>query len=173
MTIGRKLDDFADPNFKPQISELCRSFLGESEQEGILRLGGPDGTVWDVEYSAKGNVLPVRHLLVLHHKTTSAQTAGGQVSSMKKCEAHTSTSIAIGSWHRRANRVLEDETDSGEIPSWAQDYGLFLLDANERIVRWYSGAARICGHQKRRGSRQTRVFFLPRWRGLQRAATGA
>ena len=68
MVIGRKLDDFADPAFKPQISELWRALLGQGEQTGTLRLAAPDGTTTDVEYTAKGNVLPVRHLLVLHNK---------------------------------------------------------------------------------------------------------
>src|SRR3984893_7318281 len=66
--IGRSLDDFAEPSFKPVIPERWRSFLEEGEQEGTLRLVGPDGSSRDVEYSAKGNVLPVRHLLVLRDK---------------------------------------------------------------------------------------------------------
>ena len=114
--IGQKMDDFADPDFKPQISDLWSNFLGQGEQEGTLRLAGPDGTLWDVEYTAKGNVLPVRHLLVLRDKTTSTQKEG------------------FG------------EGDSGQVPSWVQDYALFLLDMNGLIVRWYSGAARIYGY---------------------------
>jgi hypothetical protein len=62
--IGRSLDDFAEPSFKPVISERWRAFLEKGEQEGTLRLVGPDGGRREVEYSAKGNVLPVRHLLV-------------------------------------------------------------------------------------------------------------
>jgi len=69
--IGRSLDDFAEPNFKPVISERWRSFLEEGEQEGELQLLGADGTPRHVEYTAKGNVLPVRHLLVLRDKTKS------------------------------------------------------------------------------------------------------
>jgi formate hydrogenlyase transcriptional activator len=69
MIVGRTLDDFADPRFKHHIPELWRSFLGQGEQEGTLRLAGPDGTLWDVEYTARGNILPVRHLLVLHDRT--------------------------------------------------------------------------------------------------------
>lgn len=107
--IGHRIDDFADPSFKPRISELWRAFLGQGEQEGTLRLAGPDGTAGDVEYTAKRNVLPVRHLLVLRDKTTAG--AG------------------------------EDH-----IPSWVQDYALFLLDAEGVIVTWYSGAARIYGY---------------------------
>ena len=73
--IGRSLDDFAEPSFKPVISERWRAFLEEGEQEGTLPLVGPDGGPREVEYSAKGNVLPVRHLLVLRDKT--AKGAGG------------------------------------------------------------------------------------------------
>jgi len=69
--IGRSLDDFAEPSFKPVISERWRSFLEDGEQVGTLQLLGPDGTPRDVEYTAKGNVLPVRHLLVLRDKATS------------------------------------------------------------------------------------------------------
>jgi len=41
--IGRTLDDFAEPSFKPQIPELWEDFLKRGEQEGTLRLLGPDG----------------------------------------------------------------------------------------------------------------------------------
>ena len=55
--IGRKLDDFAEPNFKPQISELWRAFLDTGEQEGTLRLKGPDGRLRDVAFTAKEEML--------------------------------------------------------------------------------------------------------------------
>jgi formate hydrogenlyase transcriptional activator len=71
--IGRSLDDFAVPAIKPVISERWRAFLEEGEQVGTLQLLGPDGTPRDVEYTAKGNVLPVRHLLVLRDKTKPAE----------------------------------------------------------------------------------------------------
>ena len=114
--IGRRMDDFAEPGFKPQISELWRAFLRQGEQEGTLRLAGPDGTLWDVEYSAKGNVLPVRHLLVLREKTTSAQT---------------------------------------------EDYALFLLDVDGRIVGWYSGAVRIYGYNGDEATGRHVSFLCP------------
>ena len=72
--IGRQIDDFAQPGFKPQVSQLWRAFLEQGEQEGTLRLVGPDGTLREVEYTAKGNVLPVRHVLVLRDKTAPAET---------------------------------------------------------------------------------------------------
>jgi formate hydrogenlyase transcriptional activator len=67
--IGRSLDDFAAPDVKPEISERWRTFLETGEQEGTLKLVGLDGGPREVEYTAKGNVMPVRHLLVLHDKT--------------------------------------------------------------------------------------------------------
>ena len=67
--IGRRMDDFAAPSFKPKISQLWRAFLEHGEQEGTLQLVSPDGNLRDVEYTAKGNVLPVRHVLVLRDKT--------------------------------------------------------------------------------------------------------
>jgi formate hydrogenlyase transcriptional activator len=70
--IGRSLDDFAEPSFKPVISERWRAFLQEGEQKGTLQLVGPNGGPRDVEYLAKGNVLPVRHLLVLRDKTADS-----------------------------------------------------------------------------------------------------
>jgi formate hydrogenlyase transcriptional activator len=71
--IGRSLDDFAEPSFKPVISDRWQAFLKEGEQQGTLPLVGPDGGVREVEYTAKGNVLPVRHLLVLSDKTKPAE----------------------------------------------------------------------------------------------------
>ena len=71
--IGRSLDDFAVPAIKPVISERWQAFLEEGEQAGTLQLLGPDGTPREVEYTAKGNVLPVRHLLLLRDKTKPAE----------------------------------------------------------------------------------------------------
>ncbi|MBI2681212.1 MAG: sigma 54-interacting transcriptional regulator [Candidatus Solibacter usitatus] len=112
--IGRSLDDFTEPGFKPVISERWRDFLEHGEQQGTLKLVGADGGPRDVEYIAKGNVLPVRHVLVLQPKTPAASTG-------------------------------EEIKDT--IPSWVQDYALFLLDVDGRIVTWYAGAERIYGYK--------------------------
>ena len=115
--IGRPVDDFAEPSFKPQISQLWKALREKGELEGTLGLVGPDGNPLEVEYTAKGNVLPVRNLLVLHEKTPAART--GHVAG----------------------------ADGDRIPSWVQDYALFLLDVDGRIVTWYSGAERIYGYE--------------------------
>src|SRR5579872_2396116 len=67
--IGRTLDDFVLPAVKPVISDRWRDFLQKGEQRGTLQLVGADGGPHDVEYEVKGNVLPVRHLVVLRDKT--------------------------------------------------------------------------------------------------------
>src|SRR6185437_8564973 len=65
---------FAPPGFKPQISQLWRALREQDEQQGTLRLVGPGASPRDVEYTAKGNVLPVRHVLVLRDKTAPEET---------------------------------------------------------------------------------------------------
>jgi formate hydrogenlyase transcriptional activator len=72
--IGRPVDDFAPPSFKPQISELWKALQERGELVGTLRLLGSDACPRDVEYTGKSNVLPVRHILVLRDKTAPAAT---------------------------------------------------------------------------------------------------
>ena len=67
--IGRRLDDFAEPAFRPQLEELWRTFLQRGEQRGAFRLVASDGGVREVEYTAKGDALPSRHVLALHDKS--------------------------------------------------------------------------------------------------------
>jgi len=70
--IGRPVGDFALPASKPEISQLLKALQEGGAQEGTLCLAGPDRTPRDVEFTAKGNVLPVRHILVLHDKSVPA-----------------------------------------------------------------------------------------------------
>jgi formate hydrogenlyase transcriptional activator len=119
--IGRTLDDFVEPSFKPVISERWKAFLERGEQNGMLQLVGPDGNARDVQYSAKGSVLPLRHLLVLHD--TNPRAASGRPVDIDK------------GW-----------SSGGGVPAWVQDYALFLLDADGQIVAWYAGAERIYGY---------------------------
>jgi PAS domain S-box-containing protein len=106
--IGRSLDDFAEPGFKAVISELWRAFLEKGEQQGTLQLVGPDGGPRDLEYSAKANVLPVRHLVVLRDKTSDTR-GGGPVEADK-------------------------DHSKSSVPAWVQDYALFLLDVDGQVV---------------------------------------
>jgi formate hydrogenlyase transcriptional activator len=102
--IGRSLDDFAVPAIKPAILERWQAFLKEGEQEGTLQLLGPDGTPRDVEYTAKGNVLPVRHLLLLRDKTNPAE------------EGQESPQNVIPSWVQDYALCLLDA--DGRVAAW-------------------------------------------------------
>ncbi len=77
--IGRSLDDYADASFRPRISELWQAFLERGKQEGTLSLMGPDGESHQVEYVARGNVLPVRHLLLLRDRRPAAESSRGEI----------------------------------------------------------------------------------------------
>jgi formate hydrogenlyase transcriptional activator len=129
--IGRSLDDFIEPSFKPQVSGLWRAFLERGEQQGTLRLLGPDGSPREVEYTAKGNVLPVRHLLVLRDKTVETETEG------------------------------QAQAAGGDIPGWVQDYAIFLLDVDGIVAAWYSGAERIYGYSGAQAIGQHVAWLYP------------
>ena len=69
--IGKQIDDFALPSFKPQVSQLWRAFLDHDEQNGTLPLVAVDGTAVDVAFIAKRNILPVRHMVILQKEEES------------------------------------------------------------------------------------------------------
>jgi formate hydrogenlyase transcriptional activator len=129
--IGRSLDEFVEPSFKPQVSGLWQTFLERGEQNGTLRLLGPDGNAREVEYTAKGNVLPVRHLLVLRDKSIQADTEA------------------------------ESQAAGGKIPAWVQDYALLLLDVEGKVVAWYSGAERLYGYTEAEAIGQHVALLYP------------
>lgn len=129
--IGHRVDDFVQPGFKPQVSQLWRALHEQGEQGGTLPLVGSDGRPREVEYTARANVLPVRHVLVLHAKTLPAQEPG----------------------------VVKPDRE--QIPSWIQDYALFLLDVDGQIATWYSGAERIYGYKSDEVIGQHVSFLYP------------
>jgi formate hydrogenlyase transcriptional activator len=129
------LDDFAEPSFKRVISERWQAFLKEGEQQGTLQLVSPDGAPRDVEYIAKRNVLPVRHLVVLHDKTTGTPDGAP----VEKIKGASKTSV----------------------PAWVQDYALFLLDVDGLVVAWYAGAERIYGYKSKEAVGQHVSLFYP------------
>jgi len=133
--IGRSLDEFAEPAFRPLIPERWRAFLEEGVQEGTFRLLGPDGSPREVEYAAQGNVLPVRHVLTLRDKSTDTSDSG------------------------------PGETEKGfsnhHVPNWVQDYALSLLDVEGHVVAWYTGAERIYGYTSNEAVGQHVSLFYP------------
>jgi PAS domain S-box-containing protein len=132
--IGRKLDEFLDPGFQPVVAERWRTFLEKGEQVGTLPLMSAGGGPRIVDYSAKGNLLPLRHLLVLREK--SAGTADAQPATV-------------------------DQRTLNPFPAWLRDCALFLLDSDETIVAWYAGAERIYGYTSAEALGRPLSFLLP------------
>ena len=133
--IGRQVDDFLAPGSRPRITALWDQLLGEDpgpgEQEGMLQLASCTGDLLDVEYRAKGPILPARHLLLLRTAPTSLQAEGSA-------------------------RAGEDQ-----IRSWGQDFAASLLDVDGRIVAWYPGAERIYGYTGEEAARKHISFLRP------------
>jgi formate hydrogenlyase transcriptional activator len=130
--IGRSLDDFAEPSFRPALPDRWRSFLEQGEQEGTLQLLGPDGAPREVEYTAKESVLPVRHLLVLRDK------------------------ITVGTRGRSGQKSEHASSKTRE-----QDYAVFLLDGDGNVAAWYAGAERIYGYKSGEAIGQHVSLFYP------------
>ena len=132
--IGHQIDDFSPPGLKPQVSHLWRAFLEQGEQEGELQLVGPDGTLRKVEYTAKGNVLPVRHALVLRDKSAPADA--------------THSTNSIPSWVQDYAFYLLDT--EGRIAAWysgaARIYGYQADEAtNQHVSLFYPGEEGLRG----------------------------
>ncbi|MEP7365712.1 MAG: sigma 54-interacting transcriptional regulator [Acidobacteriota bacterium] len=100
--IGRYLDDFAADETKAEISDRWRHFLKAGEQAGTLRLLTHDGKPRDMQYTARRNVLPVRHLLWLHSK----QEAAANHSWVRDCALLLLRADgAIADWYAGAERI--------------------------------------------------------------------
>jgi formate hydrogenlyase transcriptional activator len=128
--IGRTVDDFAESSHKPVMRERWGAFLEEGEQEGKLRLIAPHGVPRDVEYSAKANVLPVRHLLVLHDKAGDEETYKDKPRHEVASWVHDyalfllDTDGHIVTWYAGAQRIFGYKSD--EV--LGQDVSLFYAD---------------------------------------------
>ena len=132
--IGCKLDDFLEPTFRPVIAERWRSFLDKGEQDGTLPLIGAEGGLRTVDYSAKGNLLPLRHLLVLREKSA---------------------------WTEAQSATVDQRTPRYAVPALVRDCALFLLDSDETIIAWYAGAERIYGYTSAEAVGRPLSFLLP------------
>jgi formate hydrogenlyase transcriptional activator len=136
--VGRRIDDFVDPNFRPEISRIWRSLLEQGTLEGTLKLMLADGGAHEIAFTANSNVLPGRHLLALHDiatAKTSPQSAAKQ---------------------------------QATVSSSAKDCAVFLLEASGRIVKWYAGAERIYGYNTNDAVGQHVCFLYPEKDSLQK-----
>ena len=63
--VGHTIDDFINSKPQSQIAERWRTLLKQGEQEGAFQLAGSNGSAREVQYIAKSNVLPGRHVFFL------------------------------------------------------------------------------------------------------------
>ena len=68
--IGRSLEDVTEPGPQPVLGERWMTFIDEGRHVDALRVAGPDGTLSDVEYDLRPDVLPGHHLLLLCDPST-------------------------------------------------------------------------------------------------------
>jgi formate hydrogenlyase transcriptional activator len=135
--IGRRIEDF-EPGLSPEMSQLSPAFLKHGQQGGELQGLPSDGTQPEVEYVAKGNLLPVRHALAQRETTALAIDGSSEGSS-------------------GASRGESSERS----PAAVQDYALYLLDAEGRIAAWYAGSARIYGYHVDEAIHRHVAFLYP------------
>ena len=127
--VGRPLEDFAAPDSDPVISERWSSFLKEGEQDGTLALVGTGGTPLEVEYSAKGSVLPARHLLALREKSAAKDTGAAPAWVQDYALFLLDTDGKIFAWYAGAERIYGHQ--SGDV--LGEDVS--LLCSGEGVVR--------------------------------------
>jgi PAS domain S-box-containing protein len=78
--IGIPVETFVPAPIKPEVSRLLKVLPKYGETEGTLPAVGPDGKIRQVEYIAKANVLPVRHIFALREKDSpSAETPANDI----------------------------------------------------------------------------------------------
>ncbi len=107
--IGRRVDDFTVPSIETALSERWQQFLKDGDQSGMLQFLGPDGSPREVEYRAKGNVLPIRHLLLLREKPSEQHAdepfGGGHGWAQDYALFLMDTDGCIVAWYSGAQRI--------------------------------------------------------------------
>jgi PAS domain S-box-containing protein len=93
--LGTRVEDYAKPGEEHETRLAWQSFLEQGELEGEFSLYRPDGVIRDLEFKAKANFLPGRHLSVLR-----------DVTERKRAEE------ALRESNQRIVRILESITDA-------------------------------------------------------------
>jgi formate hydrogenlyase transcriptional activator len=101
--IGRRFEEFATPATHSHLSAQWVEFLKAGDQSGTLQLLGADGVEREVEYRAKGNLLPVRHLLLLRNKPAGNDPSPGWTQDYALFLLHADGTIAA--WYAGAERI--------------------------------------------------------------------
>lgn len=157
--LKRNLSDFVEPVQRHAIEKAWQTFVAEGEQRGYFRLYRPDGTTRELEYRAKANFLPHRHLSILRDVTErkqAEQTLREDHDELeKRVEQRTAELVAANSFlrneineHKLTEQALrESEEHIRLMVDGIKDYAIFMLDTEGRITSWNEGAARLKGYR--------------------------
>ena len=74
--VGRRIDDFMEPKLRAQVAQLWQTLLEKGGQEGAFPLAASNGSVREIRFIAKNNVLPGRHVLFLLDKPNEQRLDG-------------------------------------------------------------------------------------------------
>src|SRR5580658_837431 len=132
--IGRPIDDFAPAGSKPKLWQLSQALLQQGEQKGALQLMDSNGILREVDYTAKGNVLPVRHAVVLRDKNAPRETGDGSKDSIPSWVQDYAfylldTEGRVAAWYAGAARIY------GYKPDEIAAHHVSALYSGEEIVR--------------------------------------
>ena len=67
--LSSNLSRFIEPGRAAEVAHAWRAFLAAGEQKGLIRIRRADGETRDLEYNARANILPGRHLSILRDVT--------------------------------------------------------------------------------------------------------
>jgi PAS domain S-box-containing protein len=153
------LFDFVEPGQRPGIEKAWQTFIKDGDDRGDFHLYRPDGTTRELEYRAKANFLPHRHLSVLRDVTDRKQAEEALQKAHdeleKRVEQRTAELVAANAFlknefaqREQANQARrESEEYSRLMVAGVKDYAIFMLDTQGYIATWNEGAARIKGYQ--------------------------
>ncbi len=141
--MGRRFDEFAAVSTVGALSEDWQEFLKKGSQFGTLQLLGPNGSEREVEYSARMNVLPIRHLLLLREKLASSgikQTETAQLWAQDYALLLLDSHRRIAAFYAGAERMYGYPTE--DVIGW--DFGQFYSTEDrihERVENRWKRAA--------------------------------
>ena len=157
--LKRNLFDFLELGQSRAVEKAWQTFIKSGEDRGDFHLYRPDGTTRELEYRAKANILPHRHLSILRDVTDRKQAEEALRNAHdeleKRVEQRTAELVAANAFLRneiaqreRANEALrESEEYSKLMVAGVKDYAIFMLDTQGYIATWNEGAARLQGYQ--------------------------
>jgi PAS domain S-box-containing protein len=150
--IGRPIEEFTPPAAKPEASQLWRAFLERGEQEGTLQLMGADGLPAEVEFTAKANVLPLRHAVVLRPKLGAAHALEANADRAPSWVRDYALYLVdvegcVAAWYSGAERIYGYQHDEASIPTKTPSVSTYRRISNG--LRWKATWARKAGRRER------------------------